>query len=375
MDNAATTRASAEVLEAMEPYYSVSYGNPSSLHKRGREARKAVEDARKTVAGRVKAEPRNIILTSGGTESNNLALKGVAYALRDKGGHIITTAVEHSSILNTCKWLEKQGYEVTYVGVDEYGLVDPGDVGDAVRDDTILVSVGHANNEVGTIQDIAGIGKITSENDVLFHTDACQSFTKTDLDVEKQHLDLVTVNSHKIHGPKGVGALYIREGVNVTPLLHGGSHEGSKRAGTENVAGIVGFAKAAEAEEDVEKLAGLRDRLIKDVQENVEDTRLNGHPSRRLCNNANITFHGVEGEAVILRLDGHGIACSTGSACSSHTLEPSHVLTAMGLEPEEAHGSVRMTLSRYNKAEEVDYTVEKLEEEISKLRAISPVKR
>jgi cysteine desulfurase len=373
LDNAATTPVAKEVVEAMQPYLTAEYGNASSLHSYGRSARQALEDSRERIAARLNCDPADMVFTSGGTESNNLALKGVAFADKAKGNHIITTKIEHSSILKTCKWLESRGFEVTYLDVDEHGLVDPVVVAGAIRDDTILVSVGHANNEIGTIQDIREIGRVTREKGVPFHTDACQSFTKTELDVNKQSLDLVTVNSHKIHGPKGVGALVIGSAVELTPLAHGGGHEGGVRSGTEDVTGIVGFAKAVEiaGEEDVKQMKSLRDTLIKGVLDGIEDARLNGHPTRRLVNNANFSFPGIEGEALLLRLDVRGIACSTGSACSSKSLSPSHVLTAIGLSPEDAHSSLRMTLGRQNNPGEIDYVLETLKKDVSDLREMS----
>ena len=372
LDHAATTPVAKEVLEAMLPYFSEKYGNASSLYGFGRDAKEALEDSRASIAGKIGCAPEEIIFTSGGTESNNLALKGAA---QKKGrGHIITSRIEHASVLAPCGQLERQGFSVTYLDVDKYGSVEPADFENAIRDDTFLASIGHANNEIGTVQDISEMGKIAKEKGVLFHTDACQSFTKEEIDVRKQNLDLVTINSHKIHGPKGVGALYIREGVKIAPLSQGGEHERNLRAGTENVAGIVGFAKAADitGRAQVEQLKALKDRLIKGVLSGVDEAWLNGHPERRLCNNANFAFKGIEGEALILRLDMKGIACSTGSACSSHSLEPSHVLIALGLKPEECHGSLRMTLGVENTREEIEYAIEAVGEDVGNLRKISP---
>jgi cysteine desulfurase len=372
LDNAATTPVAKEVLEAMMPYFSEKYGNASSLHACGRDAKDALEGARERIAKKLNASAEELLFTSGGTESNNLALKGVA---QKKGkGHIITCKIEHSAILAPCRLLEKQGFSVTYLGVDKYGLVDPADVEKAMRDDTILVSIGHANNEIGTVQDLEAIGKITKERGVLFHTDACQSFTKEGIDVKKQHLDLVTINSHKIYGPKGVGALFVRHGVVIASQCQGGEHERSLRAGTENVSGIVGFARAAEvtgAKENTH-MKVLRDRLIKGVLSGVEETHLNGHPEKRLCNNANFSFKGIEGESLLLRLDMRGISCSTASACSSHNLMPSHVLLATGLAPEECHGSLRMTLGKDNSKEDIDYALDAVKSEVANLRKISP---
>lgn len=372
LDNAATTPVAKEVLEAMLPYYSEKYGNASSLHAYGREAKDALDASREKIAKKLNAPAEELIFTSGGTESNNLALKGVA---QKKGiGHIITCRIEHSAILAPCRLLEKQGFTVTYLGVDKYGFVDPADVEKAIRDDTILVSIGHANNEIGTVQDLEAIGKITKEKGVLFHTDACQSFTKEAIDVKKQHLDLVTINAHKICGPKGVGALYIRDGVGIASQSQGGEHEKNLRAGTENIPGVVGFARALDitGAKEIDHMKSLRDRLIKGVVSGVEGVRLNGHPEKRLCNNTNFLFKGIEGEALLLRLDMQGVACSTGSACSSHSLMPSHVLLATGLAPEECHGSLRMTLGKDNSREDIDYALDAVKGEVANLRKISP---
>ena len=373
LDNAATTPIDPKVLEAMLPFLKEKYGNASSLHEWGREAREAVEKAREIIAKKLNVKPHEVIFTSGGTESNNFAIKGIAFATKDKGKHIITQKTEHPCVLNACRFLEKLGFEVTYLDVDEYGMVKVGDVENAIRKDTILVSIMHANNEIGTIQPLKEIGEICRERGIYFHTDACQSFTKEPLDVEEFNLDLVTINAHKIYGPKGVGALIVKEGVKIEPLVHGGGHEFGLRSGTENVPGIVGFGKAVEIakKEDTEHMRRLRDLLIKRVLSEIPDVRLNGHPTKRLCNNVNFTFYGIEGEALVLRLDARGIACSTGSACSSHKLEPSHVLLAIGLKPEEAHGSLRMTLGKQNAKEEIEYAIEALKEEVEDLREIS----
>jgi len=372
LDNAATTPVAKEVLEAMMPYFSEKYGNASSLHAYGREAKDALEGAREKIAKKLNASAEELIFTSGGTESNNLALKGIA---QKKGkGHIITCKVEHSAILAPCRLLEKQGFDTTYLSVDKYGSVDPSDVENAIRKDTILVSIGHANNEIGTVQDLEAIGKITKERGILFHTDACQSFTKETIDVKKQNLDLVTINAHKICGPKGVGALYIRDGIGISSQSQGGEHERNLRAGTENIPGIVGFARAADitGPREIDHMKSLRDHLIKGVLSGMEKTRLNGHPEKRLCNNANFLFAGIEGEALLLRLDMRGVACSTGSACSSHSLMPSHVLLATGLAPEECHGSLRMTPGKDNTREDIDYALEAVKDEVANLRKISP---
>ncbi len=374
LDHAATTPLDPEVLESMLPYFSEKFGNASSEHSFGWGAREAIEKSRKIIAEKLGVQPEEVIFTSGGTESNNFAIKGVAFANRKRGKHIITQKTEHDCVLNTCRWLEKMGFEVTYLDVDKYGLVNPADVEAALRKDTILVTIMHANNEIGTIQPLKDIGEICREHNVYFHTDACQSFTKEPLDVKKFNLDLVTLNAHKIYGPKGVGALIVRKGVKIEPLAHGGGHEFGLRSGTENVPGIVGFGKAVEIarESHVEHMRRLRDRFLRRVLEEVPEVRLNGHPTKRLCNNLNFTFYGIEGEALILRLDSRGIACSTGSACSSHKLEPSYVLLAIGLKPEEAHGSLRVSVGRENTLEEIDYAVNVLKEEVEALRKISP---
>lgn len=378
MDHAATTPVDPRVVEAMLPYFSEKYGNPSSLYTTGQEAREAVEEARSKVADLLNARDGDIIFTSGGTESNNLALKGVALANRKKGKHIITTKIEHHAVLEPCEWLAKQGFEVTYLPVDEYGLVKPQTLEEGLREDTILVSIMHANNEIGTIEPISELAEIVKEHGAYFHTDAVQSYGKIPVDVNEMNVDLVSVSSHKIYGPKGVGALYIRRGVRIEPLFHGGGHEFRKRSGTENVPGIVGFGKASEIaqremDREAKKLTKLRDRLIKGAL-TIENSRLNGHPTKRLPNNANFVFLFVEGESLILELDFYGISANTGSACSSKTLEPSHVLSAIGLRPEETHGSLRLTLGRQNTKEEVDYVLEVLPKVVGRLREISPFK-
>jgi len=376
LDNAATTAVRAEVIDAMLPYMGVKFGNASSLHAPGRDAREALEAARASLAKRLGADPREVIFTSGGTEGNNMALKGIA-SEHPKGGHIITSKIEHSSILNPLKWLEGRGYEVTYLDVDGFGIVDPKKVDEAVRKDTILITIGHGNNEIGTLQDVEAISKVANEHTVPFHTDACQSFTKTSLDAGRMNLDMVTVNAHKINGPKGIGALVVRKGAKIAPLLHGGEQERRLRPGTENVGSAVGFAKAAElvTPKEVEHMRVLRDMLIKGVLDGVEGVRLNGHPGKRLANNANFTFAGIEGEALLLRLDMKGVYCSSGSACSSQSLEPSHVILALGSRVEESHGSLRATVGWENTAEEVDYAVGVIKAEVGSLRRISPMGR
>jgi len=377
MDHAATTAVDPRVLEEMKGFFDKKYGNASEPHRFGTEAKRALEEARGRVAELMNAKEDEIIFTSGGTESDNFAIKGMAFANTDKR-HIITSKIEHDAVMNTCKWLEAHGYSVTYLPVDRYGLVDPADVEKVIKPETCLVSIMAASNEIGTIEPIAEIGKICKEKDVVFHTDAVQAYGKIPIDVKKMNVDLLTVSSHKIYGPKGVGALYIREGVKPEPLLHGGGHEYGMRSGTENVAGIVGFGAAAEIaqkemKKDSAKQTKLRDELIKGILK-IENSHLNGHPTKRLPNNANLWFAFIEGESLIMYLDSKGVAASTGSACSSKSLEPSHVLLAIGLKPEEAHGSLRLTLGRENEKRDVDYVLKVLPGIVEKLREISPYK-
>ncbi len=373
LDNGATTKLDEDILKSMKKFFTKDYGNPSSIHKKGRDAKESLEKARKIIANSIGAKEDEIYFTSGGTESNNWALKGIAFA--NKKGHIITTKVEHKSILNSCKWLEKQDFEVTYLDVDSEGRVDLEQLKNSIKEDTIFVSVIHGNNEIGTINDLEKIGEICKEKKIVFHTDACQSYTKTKLDVEKQKLDLISLNSHKIHGPKGVGVLYIRNGTKIISLLHGGGQEKNKRGGTENVPGIVGFAKAVEKGlnlKHIKYMKRLRDKLIKGISE-IEGSKLNGARIKRLCNNVNVSFEKVEGEAIIGYLDQKGITSSTGSACSEQTLQPSYVLKAIGLSNELANGSLRLTLSRFTTEKEIDYVLESLKEIIKKLREYSPL--
>ncbi len=375
LDNAATTKIDEKVLKAMEPYLTEKYGNASSLHTIGLEAKRALEQSRDTVAKSIKAKPDEIIFTSGGTESNNLALKGVIFSNPGKK-HIITTSIEHSSILETCKWLEKQGIKITYLPVDSEGFVNLEKLNNSITKQTALVSIIHANNEIGTIQNIKEIGKICKEKNVLFHIDACQSFTKVPIDVKKQNIDLISLNSHKIHGPKGVGALYIRRGIRITPLLHGGGHEKGVRSGTENIAGIVGFAEAIKLAKPKYNnyMRKLRDKLIEEILK-IPKTNLNGPTGKnRLCNNINICFNNIDGEAIGGYLNAYNIYSSTGSACSSHRLEPSHVLRAIGLSTKQANSSIRLSLSRFNTKKEIDYVIEILKKVIKKLRKMSPEK-
>ena len=377
MDYAATTPMDEQVLEAMKPYLSKRYGNASSIHSYGLEARKALEDSRHTIADLIKAKDEEIIFTGSGTESNNLAIKGVAFANRSKGRHIVTSDIEHDAVLEPCKWLREQGFEVTVLPVDRYGLVHVAAVENAIRKDTILVSIMHANNEIGTIEPIAEIGKICHDHGVYLHSDAVQTFGKVPTDAEKMNVDLLSTSAHKLYGPKGVGCLYVRRGVKIEPLIHGGGHEFGLRSSTENVAGIVGFAKAAELRKremsaELKRLTRLRDMLIRDVLK-IGDVFLNGHPRQRLPNNANFWFKSVEGESLVLHLDMNGVAASTGSACSSKSLEPSHVLMGIGLKHEQAHGSLRLTLGKHNSIADVDYVVGIVAEAVDKLRAMSPL--
>jgi cysteine desulfurase len=379
LDYAATTPVDPRVLKAMEPYFSEKFGNTMSLHSFGQQAKTALEESREIVADLMGAKPSEVIFTSSATESNNLALKGVAFANRKKGNHIIISSIEHSCIMESAKWLEKQGFEITRLKVDKYGLVDPEDVKKAIKKETILVSIMHANNEIGTIEPIEEIGKICKERGVYFHTDAAQTFGKIKINVNKMNIDLMTVSSHKMYGPKGVGALFVREGVKIEPILHGGGHEMGLRSSTVNVAGIVGFAKACEIakkemEKEAKRLTKLRDKLIKGVLEKIPGSHLNGHPTKRLPNNANFWFEGVEGESIVIQLDLLGIAASTGSACSTEKLEPSHVLLAIGLRPEQAHGSLRLSLGKWTTEKDIDYVLEVLPKVIEKLRKISPIK-
>ncbi|MCX7780566.1 MAG: cysteine desulfurase NifS [Negativicutes bacterium] len=377
-DHSATTPIDRRVAEVVLEHMTEKFGNASSIHSFGREARKAIDEAREKVAALLNAESNEIFFTSGGTEGDNLALKGVAYANRKKGTHIITSAIEHHAVLHTCEYLEKQGFTVTYLPVDEYGMVRVEDVAKAITDKTILISVMFANNEVGTIQPIKEIGKLAREKGVYFHTDAVQAVGNYPIDVKDMNIDLLTLAGHKFHGPKGVGALYIRRGVRVEAIQHGGGHERNMRAGTENVPGIVGLGKAAEIAQSelnskMAHISALRDRIIGEVMAKIPHTKLNGHPTQRLPGNANFSFHFIEGESLLLNLDLKGIAASSGSACTSGSLDPSHVLLAMGLTHEVAHGSLRVTLGRGNTKEEVDYFLEVLPAIIQRLRDMSPL--
>ena len=377
MDNSATTPVRREVIEAMLPYMAENFGNPSSIYDLGKTSKHAIENARKKVATAIGAEEPEIYFTSGGTESDNWAIKGVAFANRNKGKHIITSSIEHHAVLHTCEWLEGQGFEVTYLPVDKYGLVSPEEVRNAIRTDTILISIILANNEIGTIQPIEEIGKIAKEKKVYFHTDAVQAIGHVPIDVKKQNIDLLSLSAHKFEGPKGCGALYVRKGVKIETLQHGGAQERKRRAGTENVPAIVGLGKAIELatgkiEETDKLLLEMRARLIEGLLK-LPKTHLNGHPTERLANNVNVTFEYVEGESLLLLLNANGIYASTGSACNSSSLEPSHVLTACGVPHEIVHGSLRLSLGRMNTQEDVDRVLEVLSEIVQKLRNMSPL--
>ena len=380
LDYAATTPTHPEVIKAMLPYFTDDFGNPSSQYSYGQEAKGAIEEARGKVAELIGARDEEIVFTSGGTEADNFALKGVAYANENRGNHIVTSSIEHHAVIETGKFLERRGFSVTYVPVDEYGLVDPGDVKKAITDKTILISVMHANNEMGTIEPIAEIGKIAREAGIYFHTDAVQTAGHIPVDVNELGVNLLSMSAHKLYGPKGVGALYIRKGTKLIPFLHGGEQERKRRASTENIPGIVGLGRAAELArqemgDEAERLTYLRDRLIRGLLEGIDHTRLNGHPTRRLPNNVNISVDFVEGESMLLNLDLEGICVSTGSACSSSNLEPSHVLLAMGLSHEQAHGSLRFTLGKWTTEEEIGQVLGVLPGIVAKLRAMSPLSK
>ena len=378
LDHAATTPTHPEVVKAMLPYFTDAFGNPSSIYSYGLEAKGAIEEARTKVAELIGARSEEIIFTSGGTEADNFALKGVAYANEHKGNHIITTPIEHHAVMEACKFLERRGFRITYLSVDEYGLVDPQDVKKAITDKTILISVMHASNEIGTIEPISEIGKIAKEAGVYFHTDAVQAVGHIPVDVDELKVDLLSISAHKLYGPKGAGALYIRKGTRLVSLIHGGEQEKRRRAGTENVPAIVGLGKAVELagqtmNREVERLSYLRDKLIEGLVERIDNIRLNGHPRKRLPNNVNISIDFVEGESMLLNLDLEGICASTGSACSSSSLEPSHVLLALGLPAEQAHGSLRFTLGRENTEADVERVLEVLPGIVAGLRTMSPL--
>ena len=377
MDNSATTPVRKEVVEEMIPYLTKNFGNPSSIYDLGKTSKHAVEKARKRVAYAIGAEENEIYFTSGGTESDNWAIKGIAFANRNKGKHIITSSIEHHAVLHACKWLEGQGFEVTYLPVDKYGMVSPEDLKNVIRDDTILISIMLANNEIGTIQPVDEIGKIARENRIYFHTDAVQAIGHVPIDVQKMNIDLLSLSGHKFQGPKGCGALYIRKGTKIETLLHGGAQERKRRAGTENVPAIAGLGKAIELAvgeigESDKTLLEMRERLIKDLLK-IPKTHLNGHPIKRLANNVNVTFEYIEGESLLLLLNARGIFASTGSACNSSSLEPSHVLTACGVPHEIVHGSLRLSLGKMNTQEDVNRVLEVLPGIVQKLRNMSPL--
>ena len=378
LDNAATTKTSEEVVAAMLPYFTEYYGNPSSVYEFASESKKAVSNARRTIAETLGAQENEIYFTAGGSEADNWALKATAEAYQSKGKHIITTKIEHHAILHTAEYLEKRGFEITYIGVDENGVVKVDELEKAIRPDTILISVMSANNEIGTIQPIKEIGEIAKKHGVLFHTDAVQAYGQLPINVDELHIDMLSSSGHKLNGPKGIGFLYIRKGVKIRSFVHGGAQERKRRAGTENVPGIVGYGKAAEIaaktmKERTAKEIELRDHLIDRVLAEVPYTRLNGHRTNRLPNNANFSFQFVEGESLLILLDNNGICASSGSACTSGSLDPSHVLLAIGLPHEIAHGSLRLTLSAETTMEDIDFVVDCIKQIIERLRSMSPL--
>ncbi|MCX5695486.1 MAG: cysteine desulfurase NifS [Candidatus Omnitrophica bacterium] len=378
LDYAATAPCDPEVVKEMEPYFFKKFGNASSLHAYGQEAKKALEDSRQTTAEFLGAKSEEVIFTSGGTESDNNVIFGVAGALESKGNHIITSAIEHHAIIEPCKVLEKKGFKVTYLGVDQDGVVSPDDVKKAITDQTILISIMQANNEIGTIQPISQIGKIAKEKGVCFHTDAVQTVGHIPVNVDDLNVDLLSLSAHKFYGPKGVGALYIRKGTRIGRFLCGGDQEKGRRASTHNISGIVGLAKAIELcakgmDNETKFLLSLRDKLIKEIPKTIPEVRLNGHPNQRLPNNVNFSIKYIEGESILLSLDMLGIAASTGSACTSSSLEPSHVLLSIGLDHATAHGSLRISMGRWTKESDVNYLLENLPKVVEKLRAMSPL--
>jgi len=378
LDSAATTKTSPEVLDSMLPYLKDSFGNPSSIYSIARESKRAIEKAREQVADALNCNINEIYFTSGGTESDNWAIKGIAFANEKKGKHIITTSIEHHAVLHTCEYLEKYGFKITYLPVKSNGIIDIETLKKEIRDDTILISVMFANNEIGSIQPIKEIGDLAKEKDIYFHTDAVQAIGKIPIDVEELHIDLLSLSAHKFHGPKGVGVLYLRNGVNISEMLHGGGQEKKKRAGTENVAGIVGLGEAIhlatkKVEKRNKKIIKLREYLIDEILERIPDTILNGDREKRLPGNVNVCFKYIEGESILLMLDIKKICASSGSACTSGSLEPSHVLLALGLKHELAHGSLRLTLSEHTTKEEIDYVLEVLPIIVDKLRGMSPL--
>ena len=378
LDYAATTPTHPEVVKAMLPYFTEAFGNPSSIYSCGQQAKGAIEESRTKIADLIGARDEEIVFTSGGTEADNFAIKGVASTRDTRGNHIITSPIEHHAVIETCKFLGRRGFSITHLPVDEYGLVDPDDIKKAITDKTILISVMHANNEIGTIEPIAEIGKIAREAGIYFHTDAVQTVGHIPVNVDELGVDLLSISAHKLYGPKGVGALYIRKGTKLVSLVHGGEQERGRRAGTYNAPGIIGFGRAVELaqqemNQEAERLTPLRDKLINGLLERIDHTRLNGHPQKRLPNNVNISVDFVEGESMCLGLDLAGICASTGSACASSTLEPSHVLLVTGLSPERAYGSLRFTLGKWTTEEEIDQVLEVLPPLVAKLRAMSPL--
>lgn len=377
-DHSATTPTDEGVAQAMLTYMTTKYGNPSSVHAFGREVRKEVAEAREHIASLISADANEIFFTSGGSESDNFALKGIAFANQKKGNHIITTQIEHHAVLHTCQWLEKHGFNVTYLPVDEYGMICLDDLKAAITDKTILISIMFANNEMGTIEPVEEIGRVAKEKGIYFHTDAVQAVGNIPIDVNVMHIDLLSLSGHKFYGPKGIGAIYIRRSVKIEPVQLGGAQERNMRAGTENIPAIVGLGRAAAiAKRDFDKktahLTKLRDMLIKGIQEKIPDIKLNGHPVKRLPGNVNFSFRYIEGESLLLNLDMKGIAASSGSACTSGSLDPSHVLLAMGMTHEVAHGSLRISLGRDNTEEEIAYALEVLPQIIARLRSMSPL--
>ncbi|GAB4114552.1 MAG: cysteine desulfurase NifS [Candidatus Caldatribacteriota bacterium] len=380
LDHAATTPTDPIVVKEMEIYFSQKFGNPNSIHSFGQESRQAIEEARKKVAHLIGAEPSEIIFTSGGTEADNHAIKGIAWANQQKGKHIITSQIEHHAVLHSCRFLEKQGFKVTYLPVDKYGLIDPEEVEKVINGQTILITIMHANNEIGTIEPIKEISEIARRRGIYFHIDAVQTVGHIPINVKELGVDMLSMSGHKFYGPKGVGALYLKKGVKILPLIDGGGQEKNRRASTENVPGIIGMGKAAELAEErlkqgeEDRIVIMRDKLIKGISERVENAHLNGHPTKRLPGNVNFCFEFVEGESILLNLDMEGIAASSGSACTSGSLEPSHVLLAIGLPHEIAHGSLRLSLGKENTEDEVNYVLEVLPQIIKKLRELSPFK-
>ena len=378
LDNAATTKVADSVVDAMLPYFKEYYGNASSIYQLGAKSKEALDESREYIAGTLGAKANEIYFTAGGSESDNWAIKATADAYAQKGKHIITSAIEHHAVLHTCEYLEKHGYEVTYVGVDENGVIKLDELKAAIRPDTILISVMFANNEIGTIQPIKEIGEIAKEHDILFHTDAVQAYAQVPINVDEMHIDMLSASGHKLNGPKGIGFLYIRKGIKIRSFVHGGQQERGRRAGTENIPGIVGMAAAAKRsfsmlEEKMQKEIGLRDYLISRIEAEIPYCRLNGDRKKRLPNNVNFSFQFIEGESMLILLDSKGIAASSGSACTSGSLDPSHVLLAIGLPHEIAHGSLRLTLSEENTKEEMDYVVEQLTAILERLRSMSPL--